>query len=468
MVLAVATGLPYAYAGQAQTAKPGGVDALQQFSTSLQNLSQRVSRSVVQVFSTGYGLADDSDSSESNVVVKQQSTGTGVVLSADGYIITNAHVVQGARSIRVALFPGAQQQSGKNQRASRSGKLMDAKLVGLDRDSDLAVLKIDSTGLLPLTFGDSNDLKQGQLVLAFGNPLGLQNSVSMGVVSSAARQLSEDSSMVYIQTDAPINPGNSGGPLVDTDGHVMGINTMIMSQSGGSEGIGFAIPSNIVRHVFEQICKYGHVHRGEIGIYAQTITPVLAAGWKLPQDWGVLVGDVDPDGPAEKAGVKIGDIVLSIDGTVLEDARRLKVDLYRHAVGEKVKLQLLRGSEKVAVEVPVLEEEGDPHRFADMVDPEKNLVPKLGILGVEITQNMASMLPDLRAPFGVVVAARSADTPYSGGDLQPGDVIFGLNAAPIRTIDELRTATDALKPGDPVVLQIQREDRLMFVAFELE
>src|SRR5205807_7150910 len=176
---------------------------------------------------------------------------------------------------------------------------------------------------------------------AFGNPLGLEGSVSLGIVSSTARQIRPDDAMIYIQTDAPINPGNSGGPLVDSEGQVVGINTFILSQSGGSEGIGFAIPSNIVRNVIRQIKKDGHVHRGQIGLYAQTITPALASGLGLPQDWGVLVGDVTPHGPADTAGIKVGDIILSLNGKPMENARQLEVNVYRYPEDEKVSLEVL-------------------------------------------------------------------------------------------------------------------------------
>jgi serine protease Do len=195
-----------------------------------------------------------------------------------------------------------------------SGNMLEASVVGIDRETDLAVIRVDRSDLVPLPLGDSDSLHQGQLVMAFGNPLGLENSVSMGVVSSVARQIKPDDTMIYIQTDAPINPGNSGGPLVDADGRVMGLNTFILSQSGGSEGLGFAIPSNIVRNVYQQIRQEGHVHRSEIGVYAQTITPQMAAGLQLGQDWGVLLSDVNPGGPGDVAGLQPGDIVLSLNG----------------------------------------------------------------------------------------------------------------------------------------------------------
>jgi serine protease Do len=252
---------------------------------------------------------------------------------------------------------------------------------------------------------------------------------------------------------------------VDVDGRVVGINTFILTQSGGSEGLGFAIPSNIVRSVYTQIRKDGHVHRGQIGVYAQTITPEMAAALGLAQDWGVLVGDVAPDGPADAAGLRIGDIILTLNGKVMENARQLQVNLYRRSIGEKVTLEVLRGTGKTELQVPVIERDDDPQRFADLVDPEQNLIPRLGILAVEIDQKIAGLLPDLRIESGVVVAARS---PYAGSGLQPGDVIHGINGVPLKSIAGLRVALDNIKPETPVVLQIERDGRLMFLQLDLE
>ena len=310
-------------------------DALHDLSAALESLSRRAGRAVVQVFSTGFVLNDEDDSGDAALLTRQKSTGSGVIFSADGYVVTNAHVVKGGRQIEVQLAESYERSPG-HEVTRPSGARLEAKIVGMDRESDLAVLKIERKDLPFLRFGDSAELHQGQLVLAFGNPLGLSNSVTMGVVSSTARQIKPDDPMLYIQTDAPINPGNSGGPLLDADGRVVGINTFILSQSGGSEGIGFAIPSNVVHSVVEQLRKEGHVHRGEIGVFAQTITPSLAAGLDLSRDWGVVLADVEPDSPADKAGLKPGDVVLSVNSRVMESARQLEVDLYRRAVGEKV------------------------------------------------------------------------------------------------------------------------------------
>jgi serine protease Do len=441
-------------------------DALHELSTALESLSQRTGRAVVQVFSTGFALNEEDDSGDAALLTKQKSTGSGVILSPDGYIVTNAHVVRGGRQVQVQLA-GSQERLPGHSVIRPMGAKMEAKVVGIDRDSDLAVLKIDRTGLPFLSFGDSGELHQGQLVLAFGNPLGLANSVTMGVVSSVARQIKPDDPMIYIQTDAPINPGNSGGPLLDADGRVVGINTFILTQSGGSEGIGFAIPSNVVRNVVRQLRQDGHVHRGQIGVHAQTITPTLAAGLDLPRDWGVVLGDVEPDSPADQAGLKVGDIVLALNGRVMENARDLEVNLYRKPLGEKVGIEVLRGTEKLSFHVEVIERDDDPMRFADMVNPDKNIVARLGILGIDVDKKISQMLPDLREPYGVVVAARAAGSPYST-QLDPGDVIHAVNNEPISSVAALRQALDKRKTTDPTVLQIERDGRLMYLDLEPE
>jgi len=449
--------------------KTAEAPALRDLSDSLQQLSRRVRTSVVQIFSTSYASVEDAEGSANTAALlnKQHSTGSGVILSADGYIITNAHVVKGSRRIQVRLPPSETELSGRRS-TTLGGRLLDAKLVGQDRESDLAVLHIDRTDLPHLTFGNSDELKQGELVMAFGNPLGLEGSVSMGVVSSTARQIKPDSTMIYIQTDAPINPGNSGGPLIDAGGRIVGINTFIFTQSGGSEGLGFAVPSNVVKNVYEQIRKEGHVHRGRIGVHAQTITPVIASGLSLPRDFGVIVADVEPDGPADKAGLQIGDIVMHLNGRRMDNARQLEVNVYRYPKGSTVSLDVLRGSENFKIEIPVVEDHADPERFADMVNPEDNLVPKLGILGIAIDKKLAEMLPELRQPYGIVVAAGSLSDFTNGLGLTQGDVIFSVNGSPVTSIPALKRKLDEFKSGDDVVLQIQRSERLMFVSVELQ
>lgn len=453
-------------------------DSLHQLSNSIEALSEKVSPSVVQIFSTSYTLSDEDsesgDTTTTGLVTKQRSSGSGVILSPDGYIITNNHVVRDARRVRVQLASLPHENDpdsrGPHPRFHAHGKLLDAKIIGVDRIADLAVLKIDAPGSLPaLSLSDSDALHQGQVVLAFGNPLGLENSVSIGIISSVARQVKPDDPMAYIQTDAPINPGNSGGPLLDADGNVIGINTFILTQSGGSEGIGFAIPSNIVKDAYEQIRKDGHVHRGEIGVVAQSITPDLATGLGLKRDTGVILGDVTPDGPAYKAGLKPGDVMVTLNGHRLYSARDFETSLYRVGLNQTVTIEALRGTETLTAKVTVQERDDDPFRFIDLVKPEKNTVPKLGIIGIPITKDIAKVLPETRKPYGVIVAARTGDAEYAGqGGLKLGDIIYTVNTTPVSSLDALRGAVDSLKSTDPLVLQIERDGNLMFLTLSEE
>jgi serine protease Do len=444
--------------------------SLGELSVSLEGLVTRIRPSVVQIYSTGYVTAEESENGGNTAALlsTQRSTGSGIILSDDGYIVTNGHVVEGARRIQVRLsVPSI--RPGRAPVFEPEVKLLEAKLVGIDRDVDVAVIKIERTGLPHLQFGNSDTVRQGELVMAFGNPRGLEGSVSMGIVSSTARELHPDDFLAYIQTDAPINPGNSGGPLIDAQGRVVGINTLILSQSGGSEGLGFAIPSNMVSTVYTQLRKEGHVHRGRIGIFVQTITPPIAEGLDLPRDWGVLVGDVTPDGPAEKAGVQAGDVIVTANGRAMRNARQLESYIYRSPMQQKMTLQVLRGKDELSIDVPVIDSIDDPQRFADMVNPDDNLIPKLGILAIGIDKTLAAMLPGLRHEYGVVVAAGASATDFtSGTGLQAGDVIYSVNKAPVGTVDALRKKIGEFKTGDELVMQIERSGRLMFVAVVLE
>jgi serine protease Do len=434
--------------------------SLGELSASFETLAQRVRPSVVQIFSTGYASSEQSEGSNtSSLLSKQLSSGSGVILSEDGFILTNHHVVRNALKIEVKLH--REQVSGHMPNTT-----LPAKLIGVDREADLAVIKVDRKGLPKLAFGDSNQLHQGQLVMAFGNPLGLEGSVSMGIISSTARQLKLDDPMTYVQTDAPINPGNSGGPLVDAQGRVVGINTFILTQSGGSEGIGFAVPSNLVRSSYEQIVKDGHVHRGQIGIVAQTITPAIARGLGLPQDWGVIAADVVPDSPADKAGLKPGDIIATLGNREMDDARQLETLLYQQSLSSIVEIGVNRDGQSLKFSMPVIERDDDPMRFMDLVSPEKNLIRRLGILAIELTEKLADMLPDLRHDYGIVVAARATDAP--GAVLEPGDVIYEINKTPAVSIKALRSVLDASKPGDTTVLHVQRGTKLKYIAIDLE
>jgi serine protease Do len=335
-------------------------------------------------------------------------------------------------------------------------------------ETDVALLRIEGPGLPYLEMGNSDDLKPGQVVLAFGSPFGLENSVTMGVVSGTARQLRPEDPMIYIQTDAPINPGNSGGPLVDARGLLMGINTFIYTRSGGNEGVGFAAPVNIVKNVVQQIRESGRVHRGEIGVVAQTITPSLAKGLKLPQNWGVIVGDVLPGSPAERAELQPGDIILSLDGKTMENARQFDVNLYRRSEGAVATLEVQRGQQRSTIHVQVVYREDDTDRFPELVRPETSAIPVLGIFGVDMTDSIAELIPALRKQYGVVIAGKLADAPYWAAEFRAGDVIHSMNGTLIQSVAQLRSTLDKTRPGDSVVLQLERRGKLQYVTFELE
>ena len=350
-------------------------------SRSLQNLAAKVSPSVVQIFVTGYAAPDDEDRVATGEPQLERSSGSGVIVDAEGFIVTNAHVVENATRIEVELPFDASGGAPGRSILKRRGRVAAARVVAIDQETDIAVVKVEARALPALPFGDSDALRSGQLVLAFGSPLGLDSSVTMGVVSAVARQLTPEDPMIYIQTDATINPGNSGGALVDTEGRLVGINTLIYSQSGGSEGIGFAAPSNIVRNVFGQIRKYGRVRRGEIGVSSQTITPLMAEALGLTFDAGVIVADVTSGGPAAKAGLEPGDVVLTLDGKPMENGRQFRINVYTRGIGEPVAVEVRRGSKVLTVRVPVGERSNDTGQLEALIGAQQ-VIPSLGIFAL--------------------------------------------------------------------------------------
>jgi len=449
------------------TAQDRGDNTLHKLNESVDALIRKVSPSIVQILVTGYGPIESAERGNTAVTIgRQRAIGSGFVIDSTGYIVTNAHVVSGAQRVQVVVPEGTADGSLQAIRSARTN-IVPARVVGVAREIDLALLKVDNLKLPALSLAAYRNIRQGEVVLAFGSPEGLRNTVTLGVVSSVARQIDPDSSMVYIQTDAPINPGNSGGPLVNVDGEVIGINTFILSQSGGNEGLGFAIPSSVVNVVYQQIRKFGHIHRAQIGIGLQAISPLLAAGLNLPRSYGVIVSDVLPDSPAMAAGMRIGDILLTVDSRPADSVPYVSFRMMSVEAGAKVHLDVLRGSEKLSFDVPVIDPPHEMDQIASLADPEKNLVRPLGIIGIEIDQKIAAMTSDLRDPFGILVVARSND---ASGEipLAAADVIRTLNGQPMTTLERLRTALKSMQPGAPVVLQIQREERLLFVAFTLE
>jgi len=449
--------------GSHAMAQERATDELRKLNESVDALIRKVSPSVVQILVTGYGPLEDSDRSNAGVVIgRQRAIGSGFVIDPSGYIITNAHVVKGAQRVQVIL-PVANTDGSLEAALSTRTNSVPARIIGVTNDIDLALLKIEGGKFPALPIALYRNLRQGEAVFAFGSPQGLRNTLTHGVVSAVARQTDPDSPMIYIQTDAPINPGNSGGPLVNVNGEVVGVNTFILSQSGGNEGLGFAIPSSVLNVAYRQLRKFGHLHRPEVGLGLQTITPSLAAALNLPRNYGLIVSDVKPGGPAEETGLRIGDVLLSSDGKAADNLPIVSFHLLSLEQGDKVHLEVLRGKLRLAFDVPVVEHPHDMDQVASLADPEKNLVLPLGILGVEIDESIARMIPSLRDPFGIIVAARAAG---AGAEipLAVGDVIRTLNGEPMTTLDRLRGALKALSPGSAVALQIQRDDRLLYVS----
>jgi serine protease Do len=366
----------------------------------------------------------------------------------------------------VRLVPTGPQTIG-GVLAQSFAALADATVVGMFPEGDLALLKIKAEGLPVLPIADISRLRQGQIVFAFGSPQGLQNSLTMGVVSSIARQLDPDSPMLYIQTDTPINPGNSGGPLVNAAGELVGLNTFIATQSGGNEGIGFASPGLLVRFVFEQLRKHGHVHRPIIGVGLQTITPTLAAALKLPRDSGVLVSDVIPGTPAAVAGVKLNDLLLSADGRPLDNVAAMTGLALQHVPGAPIKVQVLRGSQVIDLEVTPVESQDEVDRLPELADPVTSEIAPLGLLAITVDDRTSEAIGPLRLNSGAVVVGRSAGAPGAELGLQMGDVIHEINATDVFTVENLRTAVAKLPSGSPVAVLVERSGRWFYVAFEM-
>ena len=443
-------------------------DALERMNDAIDALTRKVWPSVVQISVTSYGVAREKDAvAEAAMVLgRQQSMGSGFVIDADGYIITNAHVVANAQRIELLLPPEKADGSLATALSAKQVVVL-AKIVGLSSELDLALLKADNLKLPALPLATYSQLRQGETVFAFGSPSGLRHTLTHGLVSSVARQIDPNSPLIYIQTDAPINPGNSGGPLVNIRGEVVGVNTFILSPSGGSDGLGFAIPSATVRTAVRQLRQFGRLRRQEVGMGLQTITPEMAASLALSRDYGLIVSDVWPKGPAEAGGLHIGDILLSVDGQPAENLPTVAYTFRLRESTDPVKLAVLRGTANVSLSITPVEVKSELDAISDMADVQKHVVNELGIVGVEIDPRVVDATSGLRDPYGIVVIARAA-----GGrgeiPLLPQDVIRSLNTKNIYTLNQLRSTLQELKPGSPVTLQLQREGRLIYLSFTIE
>jgi serine protease Do len=437
---------------------------LHQLNDSLVELSRKLTPAVVLVLSEGFQPVR-SEAAPFPVRVLQTVTGSGVILSQDGYIITNAHVVEGSTRVKVQLSASYTQQ-GKSV-LQRAGPRLPAVVVGRDKETDLALLKVEAADLPFLELADSDAVKQGELTFALGNPAGLESSITMGTISAMARQLDPDDPAIYLQTDAAINPGNSGGPLIDVDGNVIGINTFIVSRSGGSEGLGFAIPSNIVRFVSDRLRKQGFVLRGDLGVQAQTITPALAAGLDLPVNAGVILTDVTYNGSAAK--LRPGDIVLSVNGKPMENAREFQVNLYQQEPASTVTIEVIRNGERFSEEVRIRERQDGLERLALFVNEHQHLVERLAVLGFDLTPSLLREIPvSTRRDSGVLVVSLAMSRYSPTGDLLPGDIIYAVNRRAVSSLEDLNTILDGFEPGSTVILQLERDGRLRYVEHTIQ
>ena len=380
---------------------------------------------------------------------REHSLGSGVIVRSDGYILTNSHVVDDATDVKVTL-------SDKRE--------LKARLVGKDTRTDLAVLKVDASGLPTLPFGDSSKMQPGDFVLAVGNPFGLKGTVTMGIVSATGRRgLDIEDYEDFIQTDAAINPGNSGGALIDADGQLVGINTAILSgSSGGNQGIGFAIPINMAHQVMDDILKSGKVVRGYLGVSIQSVTPDIARAFHLKDARGALVGDVSPDGPAAKAGLQRGDVIVELNGKPVTDVGDLRFEIAGISPGTTVHLQVSR---KGAVrDLPVT--------LGEL--PSKDQVASAGsepgggaLQGVQVETLTPVISHDLQLPpstSGVVVDRVDQASAAADAGLQSGDVIQEVNHQPVRNTRDYRAALRQAK--SPVLLLVDRSGNTMYLAIE--
>jgi len=465
--MALAAPVALAQRGTPPPSPPTVTDALDRMNEAISALTRKVWPSVVQIQVTSLGARDTGQRGEIGTFVgRQRSVGSGFVVDADGYIMTNAHVVDGAQRVQIVL-PPANPDGSLQAALSPKLNVVPARIVGIASELDIALLKVEGVKLPALPLATYSNVRQGETVLAFGSPSGLRNTLTHGLVSAVARQIDPDSPLIYIQTDAPINPGNSGGPLVNTRGEVVGMNTFIMSQSGGNEGLGFAIPSATVRTALRQLKQYGQLRRQEIGVSMQTISPDMAKGLGLARDYGVIISDVWPGGPAEKAGVMVGDILVSVDDQPADNLPTVNYFFRLRDSTERVQIVVLRSKSEFLLNVTAIEDRNEFDAVSTGPDAEKNIVTELGVLGVEIDQRIASTARGLRGPSGVIVVARVAGA-RGEVPLLPRDVIRSVNTRAVTSVQGLREAVRALPAGTAVTLQIQRDGRLMYLSFILD
>ncbi len=381
---------------------------------------------------------------------REKSLGSGVIVSPEGYVLTNNHVVDHATDVTVTLYDKRE---------------MKARVVGTDPRTDIAVLKIEGSNFPTLTLGDSSKVDVGDVVLAVGDPFGVGQTVTGGIVSATGRGgLGIEEVEDFIQTDAPINPGNSGGALVDTQGHLIGINTAILSgNSGGNQGIGFAVPVNMARHDMDQIIEHGKVDRGYLGILPQDVTPSIAKAFNTNEVTGALVGDVTPGSPAARGGLEKGDIILSVDGKAVADANQLRLAIGQMSPNQTVNLKVLRNGRTEAVSVRLGE---FPTHEARATTGEKDQ-QNSGLDGVTVenlTPDAAQQLKLSAQTKGVVVNEVNPGSRAAEAGLQSGDVIQEVNHQAVKSEGDFQKALGSADKSKPVLLLVNREGNTLYLA----
>lgn len=379
--------------------------------------------------------------------------GSGVIVTADGYILTNHHVIDGAQRIEVDL---------------QGPRTVTAKLVGSDPPSDLAVLKTDESGLAPLALADSDKVQVGDVVLAVGNPLGIGQTVTLGIISAKGRRtgLSNGSFEDFLQTDAPINRGNSGGALVDANGDLVGINSQILSPSGGSIGIGFAIPSNMARDVLDQLVKNGKVTRGHLGVTVQPVTEDIAASLRLNSAKGVIVNQVEAGSAAERAGLKRGDVILALNGNLVTDPNSFRNEIAGTPPGRTVTLRISRtgNEQELSLTLSELTPQQRPSGPTNEVEPQSRTDDggKLGIAVQPLTPAIAQQLGISADVQGLVVLEVDPSGPAADAGVQRGDVIDQVDQQPVRSVVDLRRAIERAEKR-PLLLLVNHRGTTIFV-----
>ncbi len=379
---------------------------------------------------------------------KSRSLGSGFIINSEGYIITNNHVVAEADEVVVTLEEGDEYP---------------AKVLGTDEKTDLALIKIEpKNGLPTCRLGDSDKARVGDWVLAIGNPFGLGHTVTAGIISAKGRELGAGAYDDFIQTDAAINPGNSGGPLFDTAGNVVGINSAIYSRSGGNQGIGFAIPINLAKAIVSQLEEKGSVTRAWLGVLIQQITPEIQESLELKAREGALVGDVVKGGPAEKAGIQRGDVIVRFNGQKVVSQHELPTMVAYLPVGTKVKVVVLRDGKEKTFEV-ALEEMTDEKIASGPAEESKEMKEELGFTAQELTSELAEQL-NLDSADGVLVASVEPGSPAADSGLRRGDVILEVDRKVIMGLNVLSQVLEKAKDKDPVAFLVNRGGRTIFIA----